>query len=62
VTGSPIERRLAWAGWLVAAGLVVEIAVSSWNHPLAFVTFAAVACPLAGAGMLLFLWSLVSAR
>ena len=55
-----IERHLGWAGWLVASGLVVEIAVSSWVHPLAFVTFAVVACPLVGAGMLLFLWALVA--
>ena len=57
-----IERRLGWAGWLVAAGLVVEIAVSSWVHPLAFVTFALVACPLVAAGMLLFLWAIVAGR
>ena len=58
----PIERHLGWAAGLIAAGLVVEIAVSAWVHPLAFVTFALVACPLVGAGMLLFLWSLVSPR
>jgi hypothetical protein len=57
-----IERCLWWAGWLVAAGLVVEVAVSDWVHPLAFVAFAVVACPLVVAGMLLFLWSLVAAR
>jgi len=55
----PIERHLEWAAGLTAAGLVVEIAVSRWIHPLAFVTFALVACPLVAAGMLLFLWSLV---
>jgi hypothetical protein len=58
----PIERRLEWAGGLIAAGLVVEIATSAWIHPLAFVTFVTVTCPLAIAGMLLFLWSLVSSR
>jgi hypothetical protein len=58
----PIERRLEWAGGLITAGLLVEIATSAWLHPLAFVTFATIACPLAGAGMLLFLWSLVSSR
>jgi hypothetical protein len=34
--------------------------VSRWTHPLAFMTFALVACPIVAAGMLLFLWSLVS--
>jgi hypothetical protein len=57
-----VERRLRFAGGLVAAGLVVEIAVSSWVHPLAFVTFAVVACPLVGLGMVVFLWSLVESR
>ena len=46
----------------ITAGLVVEIAVSAWIHPLAFVTFALVVCPLVAAGMLLFLWSLVAPR
>jgi hypothetical protein len=58
----PIERHLEWAAGLITAGLVVEIAVSAWIHPLAFVTFALVAGPLVVAGMLLFLWSLVSPR
>ena len=58
----PVERRLEWAGALITAGLLTEIAVSAWVHPLAFVTFAVVACPLVVAGMLLFLWSLVSTR
>jgi hypothetical protein len=58
----PIERHLEWAAGLITAGLVVEIAVSKWTHPLAFVTFAVVACPLVAIGMLLFLWSLVSTR
>jgi hypothetical protein len=56
----PIERRLWWAGWLIAIGLAVEVAVSRWVHPFAFVTFAVVACPLVLAGMLLFLWSVVA--
>jgi hypothetical protein len=55
-----MERRLWWAGWLVAAGLAVEVAVSGWVHPLAFMTFALLACPLVLVGMLVFLWSLVA--
>ena len=58
----PIERHLEWAAGLITAGLVVQIVVSAWIHPLAFVTFAVVACPLVAAGMLLFLWSLASPR
>ena len=55
-----IESRLVWAGSLVVAGLIVEIASSTWNHPLAFVAFLVVACPLVVLGMLLFLWALVA--
>ena len=62
MTAPSIERRLGWAGWLVATGLVVEIAVSSWVHPLVFVTFLLVAGPLVAAGMLLFLWGIVAGR
>lgn len=50
---------LRWSGALIAAGLLVELAVGSWVHPLAFVTFALVACPLVIVGMVLFFWSLV---
>jgi hypothetical protein len=57
-----IERRLWWASWLIATGLLVEVSVSGWVHPLAFVTFAVVACPLVTAGMLLFLWSVLTSR
>ena len=57
-----IETRLRWAGLLVAVGLVLQLSVSMWVHPLAFVTFLMVACPLVVAGMLVFLWGLVSVR
>jgi hypothetical protein len=56
-----MQHRLWWAGWLVALGLAVEVAVSRSVHPLAFIVFAVVACPLVAAGMVLFLWSLISA-
>jgi hypothetical protein len=59
-THTPLEQRLGKAGLLIAAGLIVEIAASSLIHPLAFVAFLLVACPLVVAGMLLFLWALVA--
>jgi hypothetical protein len=57
-----IETRLRWAGLLVALGLVFQVCVAWWIHPLAFVAFLLVACPLVVAGMLVFLWTLVAAR
>jgi hypothetical protein len=59
-THTPLEQRLGKAGLLIAAGLLVEVASSSVIHPLAFMAFLLVACPLIVAGMLLFLWSLVA--
>ena len=55
-----LEGGLRGAGYLVAAGLIVQIGSSWWQHPLAFVVFAAVACPLVVAGVLLFLWTIAS--
>ena len=55
-----LEKRLSQAGFLIAAGLIVQIAASALIHPLAFVAFLLVACPLVVAGMLLFLWALVA--
>jgi hypothetical protein len=57
-----LPRRLSWAGGLIATGLVVEVVVSAVLHPLAFVAFLLVACPLVVAGMAVFLWSLVADR
>ena len=55
-----IEPRLVWAGSLVVWGLMVELAASVWVHPLAFVAFLLVACPLVVAGVLMFLWATVA--
>jgi len=56
----PIERRLRRAGFLIAAGLIVQLATLVWVHPLAFIAFAVVSCPLIAAGIVLFLYSIVS--
>ncbi len=40
-----IERRLRWSGFLVALGLIVQLATFIWIHPLAFIAFAVIACP-----------------
>jgi hypothetical protein len=58
ITG--IEKRLRWASLLIAVGLATQLISFIWIHPLAFIAFAAVSCPLVAAGILLFLYSLVS--
>jgi hypothetical protein len=55
-----IERRIRLAGFLIAIGLVVQLTTFIWIHPLAFIAFALIACPLVGVGVLLFLYSLAS--
>ena len=45
-TAPLIERRLRWAGFLIAAGLIVQLTTFIWIHPLAFIAFAVIACPL----------------
>jgi hypothetical protein len=57
----PIERRIKWAGMLIALGLIVQVATFGWIHPLAFVVFLVLGCPLVGVGVLLYLYSLVDA-
>ena len=59
MTTAPIERRLTTAGGLIASGLAVQLLVSFWVHPLAFVTFLGIACPLVLAGILVFCWALL---
>ncbi len=55
-----IEMRIRWAGVLIVLGLLLQMLTLMWTHPLAFMCFLMIGCPLVAAGMLLFLYSLVS--
>jgi hypothetical protein len=55
-----IERRIRWSGMLIVLGLLLQMLTLLWTHPLAFMCFLMIGCPLVAAGMLLFLYSLVS--
>jgi uncharacterized membrane protein len=55
-----IERRIRWSGILIVAGLIIQLLTLFWTHPLAFVCFLLVGCPLVGAGIVLYLYSLVA--
>jgi hypothetical protein len=57
-----IERRVRVSGLLVLTGLLIELLVLRWSHPTAFLAFALIGMPLVGAGVLIFLYSLVSVR
>jgi len=58
VDTSATERRIRWASFLVGAGLLVQLGSLLVVHPLAFVAFLVVGCPLMAAGILLYLFSL----
>ncbi len=55
-----IENRIRWASILIGAGLIIQLGSFLVVHPLAFVAFLLVGCPLVIAGILLYLFSLVS--
>jgi hypothetical protein len=59
VETSVIERRIKWASWLIGAGLLVQLGSLLVVHPLAFVGFLMVGCPLVLAGIVLYLLSLI---
>jgi hypothetical protein len=54
------DRTLKRAAGLIGAGLAVEVVTSLVVHPLAFVAFLGIACPLVAAGMGLFLWQFIT--
>jgi hypothetical protein len=56
---SVTERRIRWASLLVGGGLLVQLCSLLVVHPLAFVAFLMIGCPLMAAGLVLYLVSLV---
>ena len=57
---TPLEKRIRVAGLLVIAGLVVQLLTMTWAHPLAFMAFLMIGCPLTAAGVVLYLFSLAT--
>jgi hypothetical protein len=41
----------------IVLGLVVQLTTSLWVHPLAFVAFLVVTCPLVAAGILAYFYA-----
>ena len=54
----PLETRIRWSGLLVIIGLAVLLLSLVWAHPLSFMAFLVVGCPLIVGGVLFFLWAL----
>jgi hypothetical protein len=61
-TSRIIDRRVRIAAVLVAAGLFVELLVLRGVRPAAFLIFVLAGIPLVAAGVLVFMYSLVSVR
>lgn len=59
-TAPPLLRRLKLAGLLISLGLVVEVLTLFWSHPTAFLAFLLLGGVLVAAGVLLYLYSLVT--
>ncbi len=60
-TTLPLEKRLRLAGILVILGLLVEGVCLQWAGPLAFIFLVAVGGFLCTAGVVVYLYSLVTA-
>ena len=55
---TPLERTLCWSALLVGLGSAILLLSLFWKHPLSFLTFLIVGCPLILGGVLLYLYSL----
>lgn len=55
-----LAGRLQVAGALIVSGLGVELATFFWNHPISFFLFVVPGAALMTAGMLLYLWSVLT--
>jgi RsiW-degrading membrane proteinase PrsW (M82 family) len=56
-----MSRRLRISGIIVIIGLLVEALCLVWSRPIAFVVLVCIGGALIGLGVLVFLYSLVSA-
>jgi hypothetical protein len=54
------ERKIRWASILTGAGLVIQLGTFLVVHPLAFIAFLGIGCPLVAAGIVLYLLALLS--
>lgn len=55
-----LRQRLKFSGWLIIAGLAVEVISLFWSRPLAFLLFVFAGGVLLAVGIVIYLYSLVS--
>jgi len=61
LSAQPLEQRLRFAGILIILGLLIEAICVLWTRPIAFLVFVGFVGALFAAGILYYLYSLVSA-
>ncbi len=57
---SGLEKRLRLAGFLLVIGLLMEAICLQWARPVAFILLVVVGGALCAAGIVVYLYSLVS--
>ena len=55
-----LTKHLRVAGTLIILGLIVQLASLFWNHPLSFLLFVLVGSAILVAGILVYLFAIVS--
>ena len=60
MTMLPLEKRIRRSALLISLGVVVLLVSLLWGHPLSFLSFLVIGCPLILAGALLYLYSLAT--
>jgi hypothetical protein len=60
LTQAPLNSKLRLSGGLIALGLLVQAISLLWNHPLSFIAFIGLGGLLVAAGIVLYLFTLVT--
>jgi hypothetical protein len=55
-----LEKRIRRSALLISIGVLVLLFSLLWKHPLSFMAFLVVGCPLILVGLLLYLYSLAT--
>jgi hypothetical protein len=58
----PLQRRLQFAGSFLILALLIEALTVLWTRPVAFVVFVGLSGVLFAAGIILYLYSMVSVK
>ena len=58
----PLQRRLQFAGSFLILALLIEALTVLWSRPVGFVVFVGLSGVLFAAGIILYLYSMVSVK